>query len=165
MIGIGLSLIWLISVATRPSIPVLALEAGTQVFRERDEHPEDDQVPGVVVIRMDGGLFFATSDALEDRLRELVHSTPDIRGVVLDCEGMNFVDSQGSAKLTEIIDLADASAITLRLAHLKTAVRSTLERDGVLARLGHDKVHGNVYRAVQAQIADPGPRPDENQQL
>jgi len=80
MIGIGLSLIWLISVATRPSIPVLALEAGTQVFRERDEHPEDDQVPGVVVIRMDGGLFFATSDALEDRLRDLVHSTPDIRG-------------------------------------------------------------------------------------
>jgi len=62
-------------------------------------------------------------------------------------------------------ELADASAITLRLAHLKTAVRSTLERDGVLARLGRDKVHGNVYRAVQAQIGEPGPRPEGNKPL
>jgi SulP family sulfate permease len=155
MIGIGLSLLWLISVATRPSIPVLANESGTQVFREHDEHPEDQQVAGVVVIRMDGGLFFATSDALEDRLRELVHSTPEIHGVVLDCEGVNFMDSQGAAKMMEIVELAEASAITLRLAHLKTAVRSTLERDGVLERLGADKVHGNVYRAVEAQTEVP----------
>jgi SulP family sulfate permease len=161
VIGIGLSLIWLISVATRPSIPVLAHEAGTQVFREHDEHPEDLQIPGVVVIRMDGGLFFATSDALEDRLRELVHSMPDVHGVVLDCEGMNFVDSQGSAKLMEIVETAERFGITLRLAHLKAAVRSTLERDGVLQRLGHDKVHGNVFHAVQAETATPASPPEE----
>ena len=47
-----------------------------QVFRELDEHPEDEQVPGVVVLRLDGGLFFATSDALEDRVREVASSTP-----------------------------------------------------------------------------------------
>ena len=71
MIGIGLSLVWLISVATRPPMPLLGREPGTQVFRELDEHPEDEQFPGVVVLRLDGGLFFATSDALEDRVREV----------------------------------------------------------------------------------------------
>ena len=34
VIGIGLSLLWLIAVATHPDIPVLAREAGTEVFRE-----------------------------------------------------------------------------------------------------------------------------------
>src|SRR5207247_2844600 len=58
MIGIGLSLIWLISVATRPRMPLLARERGNQVFRELDEHPEDEQFPGVVVVGLDGGLFF-----------------------------------------------------------------------------------------------------------
>ena len=105
MIGIGLSLIWLVSVATRPDIPALGREPGTQVFRELDEHPGDEVFPGVAVIRLDGGLFFATADALEDRLREVIHSTPGLTGIVLDCEGINFVDSQGAAKLAEIVNL------------------------------------------------------------
>src|SRR4029453_12333701 len=86
MVGIGLSLLWLISVATRPPMPLLGREAGTQVFRELDEHPEDESFPGVVVLRLDGGLFFATSDALEDRIREVALSAPDVTAIVLDCE-------------------------------------------------------------------------------
>src|SRR5258708_15321838 len=78
MIGIGLSLIWLISVATRPRMPLLGREPGTQAFRELDEHPGDDQFPGVVVLRLDGGLFFATSDALQDRVRAAALPPPEI---------------------------------------------------------------------------------------
>ena len=51
IIGIGLSLIWLIFVATHPPMPVLAREPGTQVFRELDEHPGDEQFAGVTVLR------------------------------------------------------------------------------------------------------------------
>jgi MFS superfamily sulfate permease-like transporter len=67
---------------------------GTQGFRELDEHPEDEQFRGIVVLRLDGGLFFATSDASEDRVREVALSTPVVAGIVLDCEGMDFIDSQ-----------------------------------------------------------------------
>ena len=156
VIGIGLSLLWLISVATRPDIPVLGRESDTQVFRDIDEHPDDELVPGVVAIRMDGGLFFATSDALEDRVRHLIHATPGLTGIVLDCGGINFVDSQGAAKLGDVVDLAEESGITLRLARLKPSVRATLQRDSILERLGEDHVHGNVFRAVQAQLEATG---------
>jgi SulP family sulfate permease len=158
VIGIGLSLLWLVWVATHPVIPVLGREPGTQVFRELDEHPTDEQFPGIVAIRLDGGLFFATSDTLDDRIRQVIHSTPGLIAIVLDCEGINFVDSQGAAKMAEMVDLAEESAITLRLARLKPPVRSTLERDGVLERIGPDKIHGNVDRAVQAQLALLPPR-------
>jgi SulP family sulfate permease len=151
VIGIGLSLIWLVAVATHPEMPLLGREAGTQVFRPLAEHPGDEEIRGVVAIRLDGGLFFATSDALEDRLRELIQSTPDLTGVVLDCEGINFIDSQGSAKLNDIVGLCEQAGITLRLARVKASVRAVLERDGALQRLGTDRIHGNVYRAVQAQ--------------
>jgi sulfate permease, SulP family len=152
MIGIGLSLLWLISVATRPPMPLLGREPGTQVFRELDEHPADEQFPGVVVLRLDGGLFFATSDALEDRVREVALSTPGITGIVLDCEGIDFIDSQGSAKLAEILELTKQAGLTLRLARIKPAVLELLRRDGFLDRIGQDKIHGNVYRAVAAQM-------------
>ena len=159
MIGIGLSLLWLISVATRPPMPLLGREPGTQVFRELDEHPADEQFPGVVVLRLDGGLFFATSDALEDRVREVALSTPGITGIVLDCEGIDFIDSQGSAKMGEILELTKQAGVTLRLARVKPAVQELLRRDGFLDRIGEDKIHGNVYRAVEAQF-DKAETPD-----
>ena len=157
VIGIGLSLLWLISVATRPPMPILGREPGTQVFREFDEHPEDEQVSGIVVLRLDGGLFFATSDALEDRVREVALSTPGITAIVLDCEGIDFVDSQGSGKLRDILELTTQAGVTLRLARLKPAVRDVLQRDGMLEAIGNDRTHGNVYRAVEAEAAASAP--------
>ncbi len=156
IIGIGLSLIWLIFVATHPPMPVLAREPGTQVFRELDEHPGDEQFAGVTILRLDGGLFFATADALEDRVREVALSAPGSTAIVLDCGGMDFIDSQGSAKMSEILDLTRQAGVTLRLARLKPPVREVLERDGFLGRIGDDKIHGNVDHAVNAQLAVSG---------
>jgi SulP family sulfate permease len=155
MIGIALSLLWLIYVATHPDMPTLGLQADTQVFRDLEEHPEDERFSEVIPIRLDGGLFFATSDALEDRVRELIHAHPGLTGIVLDCEGVNFIDSQGSGKLGDIVTLANEAGITLRLTRLKPAIRSTLAKDGVIDLIGVDKIHGNVYRAVQAQLDQP----------
>jgi high affinity sulfate transporter 1 len=153
LIGIGLSLIWLISVATRPHMPVLVREPGTQVFRDLDEHPGDERLPGIVILRLDGGLFFATSDALEDRVREVALSTPEITAIVLDCEGIDFIDSQGSAKIRELLGLTEQAHMTLRLARIKPAVREVLAREGILDRIGDDRIHGNIDRAVEAQLA------------
>ena len=153
MIGIVLSLVWLISVSTRPPMPLLGRERGTQVFRELEEHPGDERVPGVVILRMDGGLFFATSAALEDRIRDVALSTPGITGIVLDCGGIDFIDSQGSAKMREIVELTEQAGVTLRLARLKPAVRDVLRRDGVLDLIREERTHGNIAHAVAAQLA------------
>ena len=110
---------------------------------------------GVVAVRLDGGLFFATSDAFEDRIRQVIDSTDGLTGIVLDCGGINFIDSQGAAKMSDVVTLADEAGITLRLARLKPAVRAVLVRDRVVDRLGADRIHGNVYRAVEAQLEMP----------
>ena len=160
VIGIGLSLIWLVGVATHPEIPTLGREPGTQVFREANGHPGDEVLPGVAVIRFDGGLFFATADALEDRLREVIHSKPELTGIVLDCGGINFVDSQGAAKMADIVTLTRDAGVNLRLTRLKPAVRAVLERDGVIERIGADMIHGNIHRAVEAEQAAAQQGPD-----
>jgi sulfate permease, SulP family len=154
IIGIGLSLLWLVYVATSPGMPLLGREPGTQVFRDVRENPDDETFPGYAVVRLDGGLFFATAEALEERIRGLVlHADPTLRAVILDLEGVDFVDSQGAAKLAEILDFAESVGVQLRLARLKPAVAMVLGKDGVLERMGDDRVHGNVHRAVEAQIA------------
>ena len=37
---------------------------------------------------------------------------PDIRGIVLDCVAIDFIDSQGSAKMHEILDLTEQAGVT-----------------------------------------------------
>jgi high affinity sulfate transporter 1 len=152
VVGVVLSLGWLVYVATRPPMPLLGREAGTQVFRDLAEHAGDETFPGVAVLRLDGGLFFATAEALENRVRELIDAG-GLRALVLDLEGADFVDSQGSTKLTELHDLTDANGITLRLARVKPAVLRVLEADGVISLIGADHIHGNIDRAVEAQLA------------
>ena len=132
VIGIVLSLGWLVYVATSPSMPLLGREAGTQVFRDLDEHPEDETHPGVAVLRIDGGLFFATAEAVDERVRAITDGHPGLRTLVLDLEGVNFVDAQGAAKLTEIHGLAEADGLTLRLARVKPDVLAVLRAEGFL---------------------------------
>ena len=151
LIGVMLSLAWLIYVATQPPIPLLGREPGTQVFRDLSEHPDDETFEDIAVLRFDGGLFFATAEALENRIRSVVDGEAPVRAVVLDLEGVNFVDSQGSAKLAEIREFLAVEGIELRLARLKPQILAVLRADGVLDRIGVDHVHGNVERAVQAE--------------
>src|SRR5262249_19764104 len=118
------------------------------------DNPNDEIFPGVAVIRFDGGLFFATSEALEKRIRGLLDQPDPIHAIVLDLEGVNFIDSQGSAKLGELHRIVKAEDVDLRLARVKPQVRTVLEADDVLEQIGSDHIHGNVQRAVKAVLAN-----------
>ena len=135
-------------------MPLLGREPGTQVFRELDEHPGDETFPGIAVLRLDGGLFFATADALDERVRAVIaRSRAAAPALVLDLEGVDFVDSQGAAKLAELAEVARTEGVALRLTRVKPQVRSVLDADGLTAALGTDSIHGNVDRAVQAELS------------
>src|SRR6478735_3923608 len=111
VVGVALSLGWLIYVATSPPLPVLGRQSGTQVFRDLDDHPDDQTYPGIVVLRIDSGIFFATAQEL--------------------------VSGRGA---------------TLRLGRVKPQVMAVLERDGIVDRIGAAHIHGNIHRAVEAQL-------------
>ena len=151
VIGVILSLGWLIYVATRPSMPLLGREAGTRAFRDLDEYPDDEVVDGIAVLRLDGGLFFATAESFENRIRDLADGGL-LQALVCDLEGVNFVDAQGAAKLHEIHELLEAEDIELRLAQVRPTVYDVLAADGLIELLGADHIHADVYRAVQAQL-------------
>jgi SulP family sulfate permease len=154
VLGVALSLGWLVYVATAPEIPLLGRERRTAAFRELDEHPEDETFRGIAVLRLDGGLFFATADALHERLRGVMErAEPELHAVVLDLGGVDFVDSQGAAKLAELAETCVRDGVVLRLAHVKTGVLRVLAADGVLEQLGADRVHVGLNDAVEAQLA------------
>ena len=109
---------------------------------------------GSSVLRLDGGLFFATAEALEERIRGLTEATRRRSAIVLDLEGVDFIDSQGAAKLAEIHELARADGVTLRLARVKPQrAARCCDADGLVELIGADHIHGNVDRAISAQLS------------
>jgi high affinity sulfate transporter 1 len=149
VIGVVLSLGALIYVSAVPNMPELGRRPGTRAFLSLDEYPDSETYPGLLVMRFDAGLYFATSDALEDGIRQYAQDAePPLRTVVLDFEGVNFIDSQGTDEVGKLVDLATTAGAEIRLARVKAPVLRMLERDGVIDRLGPDNIYGNVYQAV-----------------
>lgn len=149
VIGVVLSLGMLIYVSAVPHMPELGRRPGGQAFLSLDEYPDSETYPGLLVMRFDAGLYFATSDALEDGIREYAQDAePPLHTVVLDFEGVNFIDSQGTDEVGKLVDLAAAAQAEIRLARVKAPVLRMLERDGVIDRLGVDRIYDNVYQAV-----------------
>jgi SulP family sulfate permease len=153
VVGVVLSVVWLLRVVTSPAMPLLGRAQGTHVFREIEDHPGDEPVPGVVAVRLDGALFFVTADALEDRIHDLVYAAdPPPEVVVFNCQSVNFIDSQGAGKLGDIANQLHEKGVAFRLARVKPRVMDVLERDGLVQRIGQANFHLDVAEAVEAHL-------------
>lgn len=154
IVGVILSVVWLVHVSTHPTMPLLGRVPGSQVFRSIDEDPDAVTYPDAVVVGFDAGLHFASAASLEDRVRDLVAGAdPPVRTIVLDFEGVNFIDTQGAATVGEVHETAEEFDAELRLARVKPHVRALLERDGLVDRIGPDHLYGNIYEAMADTIA------------
>ena len=115
LIGVGLSVLWLVHASTHPDVTELVRHPGSTAFDPISENPAGNTFPGVVVLRFSAGLFFATSDVLKDELRQLVLPDRDVpvTAAILDFGGVNFIDSQGAATMTEVVETAQSRGIAL----------------------------------------------------
>ena len=151
MIGIGLSLLWLVWRSSHPAIPVLGRMPDSKVYHSVDSFPDSETDPGLVIIRFDGPLFFATASSLRTRIRELIADVdPAVMAIVLDMESTNIIDLEGSDALHEVVVELRAANVKLHLARTKPEILKTLEQDGVLDTLGRDRLHDHVHQAVEA---------------
>jgi len=148
--GLMLSLLVLIARSSRPDIPVLGRWPGTKVFHRLDENPDSETYPGLVIIRFDGPLYFATANVLRDKVREVTTDVaPPVTMVLIDMEGVNYIDLEGCDMLNEIAANMKRVGVEIHLARVKHDVMELLEKDGVDENIGRDHIHNKVFEAVQ----------------
>jgi sulfate permease, SulP family len=146
-IGIGVSMLLLLYRASRPNVAVLGHAGdGARLWVDRDRHPESVTEPGVLVVRVEAGLFFANADHVRDRIRSLaMHG--EIRAVVLDAETVPFVDVTAAQMLVELSRDLDKDGVKLLLARDIGQVRD------ILRRAGADDTLAQLYPTVDAAVA------------
>ncbi len=125
-IGIVVSLLLLLYRASRPHIAELGHIPGRGgQYGDIGRHPENERVPGVAIVRVESGLFFANADDVRRQLLEIA-DRPDVDHIVLDAESVAFVDVSAVRMLFQLADTLDSSDVTLSVAHGVGQVRDVI---------------------------------------
>ena len=137
IIAIVLSLGIVIYRASRPNIPRLGKNPDEDVYRDLDEHPENQAVPGLVILRIDAELFFANAQRFRDRVRQLVEEAePPARAVLVDAEAVYRLDLTAADMLKELAGELEEESVELLFARVKHPVREMMRRSGVEETVG-----------------------------
>jgi SulP family sulfate permease len=156
-LGIAVSLLLLVYRVSRPHIALLGRVPGTtDHWVDVERHPQDQPVPGVVVLRVESGLFFANAEHIRATIRS--HVADDTKAVVLDAETMPFVDVSAARMLEELAEDLRRDGVALVLARDVGQVRDVLRRAGAEAPLV--QVHRTIQDAVDAVSAGDVSRRD-----
>jgi SulP family sulfate permease len=149
-IGIAVSLLLLLYRASRPNVAVLGRVPGAyHHWGDVARHPENEQVPGVVVLRVESGLFFANADHVRETIRERSVGG-GVRAVVLDAQTMPFVDVTAARMLNDLRQDLASEGISLLLARDVGQVRDVMRSSRPDGATGEDRVFATVEEAVEA---------------
>lgn len=143
-IGIAMSLVLLLYRASRPHVAVLGrAPSAPGTWVDVGHRPEATPTPGVLVARVEGGLFFANADHVRERLRALA-AEHEANAIVLDAQTVPFVDVTAAAMLRRLGADLDGVGIRLVIARDVGQVRDVLARAGGSAP---------AYRSVDEAVA------------
>jgi SulP family sulfate permease len=153
-IGIAISLLLLIYRASHPHIAVLGKVPGTTgQYGDLERHPENQQLPGIVILRVESSLFFANADAVRRSVR--AHAAEaGTRVVVLDAETVPAIDVTAVHMLAELAETLERGGVRLLVTREIGQVRDVVRR----VAAGTPPV--GIYPTVQAAVQAAQPRPD-----
>ena len=125
-IGIGVSLLLLIYRASRPYVAVLGRTPGPDgAYRDIDRHHDARPTDGIVVLRIESGLYFANAENVRSRILD-VAAAEGVHAVILDAETTPFVDISAARMLVALHEELRDRGVRLVLARAVGQVRDLL---------------------------------------
>ena len=148
LVAIIVSLVALAYQAADPPVYVLGRKPGTNVFRPRStEHPEDQTFPGLLLLRLEGRIFFANAGRVGDKIMVLVAAAKP-KVVLIDFSSVFDVEYTALKRLAEGEARERENSISLWLASLNPAVLAVVQRSPLGETLGRERMFFNLEQAV-----------------
>jgi MFS superfamily sulfate permease-like transporter len=137
----------------RPHDAILGSAVHLDGWVDVDAHEGASTLPGLLVYRFDAPLFFANATRYLERVEKALELNPgEERWVVLDFEGVGYVDSTALLSLADLVsDLATAHDISVvGLARANDVVVGKLTTVGLMAPDGPLREFPTINAAVAA---------------
>ena len=149
LVAVGLSILLMLARVARPHDSILGAGEGLDGWIDVGDG-RARALPGLLVYRFDGPLFFANGEYYRERVRWAIEANPgEETTVVLDMEGIGSIDTTAVDHLADLFDDLRAGGYGVSLARPNIAVVEILRRADLLGEDGPQ-----VFATINAAVAD-----------
>lgn len=150
LMAVLISMASLLHQANNPPVSALVRKKGTHFFRPRsEEHPDDESIPGLLLIRPEGRIYFGNAQAVAEKMRALgEREKPAV--AVLDCSAVPGIEFTALRMLVEAEEKWRERGIEFWLAALNPEVLELVRKTPLAERLGRERMFFTVEDAVAA---------------
>jgi MFS superfamily sulfate permease-like transporter len=149
-IAVGLSILNVFRRAWWPYDTQLGRVEGLAGYHDVHSYPQAEHLPGLVIYRFDGPLFFANATTFRDEVRRMARSDPPPVWILIAAEPMTDVDTTASDVLEELDEALNDQGISLVFAELKDPVRRKIERYGLTRTINPQHFFPTIESAIAA---------------
>ena len=154
-LAVILSLIALMRFLSMPQVVVLGRLRDTGEYVDIARHPDAEQFPGVLMLRVDRIWFFANADGIREHAKQFIHQAPQpLKAIIVNLAPVPLVDVTAIDALSQLHASAVKHCGRLVLAAVRDPVRDAFARAGLLTILGEENVFRNMQNAVDSVTAE-----------
>ncbi|WP_295408182.1 SulP family inorganic anion transporter [uncultured Thiocystis sp.] len=149
VVAIVVSLVSIAYQAAHPRLYVLGRKPGTDVFRPRsDDHPDDENFPGLLMVRPEGRIFFANAQRIGEQLWPLIDAaSPQV--VAVDFSAVTDIEYSALKMLTEGEERLRERGAQLWLVALNPETLGMVQRSPLGERLGRARMFFSLSLAIE----------------
>ncbi len=149
LIGAVISMVLLIRRASRPHVAFLGRIPGTSRFSDRDRHPDNELIPGVLIFRPESSIVYFNADHVRDAVAERVRAeAPCPKLVLCDLSAAPHVDMHAAQMLRELQSELAALGSRFQIVEARSSVRDRLRQEGLEEKVGRIDRSTTVADAV-----------------
>ena len=153
LVAILVSVVALLHQTANPPVYVLGRKPGTDVFRPRSkEHPGDETFPGLLLLRLEGRVFFFNAEHIGQKMRLLIdEAKPKI--LAIDLSGVSDLEYTALKMLIEAEKRHREQGVWLWLVGLNPEVLAIVQRSPLGETLGRERMHFTLAVAIEKYMA------------
>jgi anti-anti-sigma factor len=156
IVAIVVSLVALAYQTADPPLYVLGRKRGTNIFRPCSDHPDDESFPGLLLLKVEGRVFFANAENLAQKIKPLIQAAC-ANTVAIDLSGVPDLEYTALRMLIESEKRNRDSGIRLWLIGMNPQVLGLIQRSPLGDALGRDAMHYNLEIAVAKYLCKGEP--------
>ncbi len=158
LVGSVISMVLLIRRASTPHVAFLGRIPGTRRYSDRERHPDNEPIPGLLAFRVESGIVYFNSEHIFDTVVARIDAEPgELRAVVCDLTSSPIVDIAGARMFTSLHAELSKRGIAFRLVEARSKVRDILRVEGVEDKVGRIDRFTTLADAVEDFQADTKP--------
>jgi SulP family sulfate permease len=133
-----ITLLLLIKAASSPRVAYLGRIKGTTLLSDMLRHPENETIPGVLIVRVEASLLYFNVDYVRNQVwSKIEEEAGSLKTVIFDMSSSPLVDIAGARLLKRLYFDLKARGISMEIAEALSEVRDLLRAEDLETHFGH----------------------------